>query len=99
PPVASIGRDPIEDIELGGYDIPKGASLIINTYAMHHSSKYFADPDSFIPERFSKDREADIPRYAYLPFGAGPRICIGNMFAMMEARLVLATVAQRYRPT
>src|SRR5262249_25444279 len=70
-----------------------------NTYAMHHNPKYFADPESFIPERFSKEREAEIPRYGYLPFGAGPRICIGNMFAMMEARLILATVAQRYQPT
>src|SRR5262249_52385590 len=99
PPVASIGRDTAEDIELGGYLLPKGTSLIVNTYAMHHNPKYFIDPESFIPERFSKDRETDMPRYGYLPFGAGPRICIGNMFAMMEARLILATVGQRYRLT
>ena len=52
----------------------------------------------FIPERFSREREAQLPRYAYIPFGAGSRICIGNIFAMMEARLILATVAQRFRP-
>jgi cytochrome P450 len=91
-----MNREPIEDVTVGGYDVPKGVQLSLSIYAMHRSARYFENPDQFDPERFSPEREKQIPRYAYLPFGGGPRVCIGNMFAMMEARLVLATVAARY---
>jgi cytochrome P450 len=99
PPAGGMAREPIEDVQLGGYTIPAGSIISINSYVMHHSAKYFPEPKQFIPERFSKEREGQIPRYAYLPFGGGPRICIGNTFAMMEARLLLATIAQSYRLT
>jgi cytochrome P450 len=63
----------------------------------HRNSRYFENPTAFRPERWSGDFAATLPRFAYIPFGGGPRICIGNRFAMMEAILVLATVAQRFR--
>lgn len=64
---------------------------------MHHDERFFPDQQRFDPDRFSPGWEDRIPRYACLPFGAGPRVCIGNGFALMEARLILATVAQHYR--
>ncbi|MBZ0287575.1 MAG: cytochrome P450, partial [Anaerolineae bacterium] len=96
PPAPGMNREPIEDVTVGGYDVPKGVQLSLSIYAMQRSARYFENPEQFDPERFSPEREKQIPRYAYLPFGGGPRVCIGNMFAMMEARLVLATVAARY---
>jgi cytochrome P450 len=96
PPAPGMNREPVEDVTIGGYDIPKGVQLSLSIYAMQRSARYFENPEQFEPERFSPEREKQIPRYAYLPFGGGPRVCIGNMFAMMEARLVLATVAARY---
>jgi cytochrome P450 len=97
PPAGGFSREPIHDLELGGYKIPKGSSIAVSTYAMHRNPQFFERPDDFDPERFSKEREASIPKYAYLPFGAGPRICIGNSFAMMESRLALVAIMQRYR--
>lgn len=93
------GRVAIEDIELGGYHIPSGSILFISPYQMHRLPQYFPDPEHFDPERFRPEREKELPRYAYMPFGGGPRVCIGNAFAMMEAQLILATVAQHYRLT
>ena len=74
-----------------------GSLIAVNTYALQRDERYFAEPERFDPERFAKGWEDRIPRYAYLPFGGGPRVCIGNGFAMMEARLILATVAQRFK--
>ncbi len=64
---------------------------------MQRDERFFEDPERFEPERFAKGWEERIPRYAYLPFGGGPRVCIGNGFAMMEAQLILATVAQKWK--
>jgi cytochrome P450 len=97
PPASGLSREPIEDVELGGYHLPKGAMIVVSMYALHRDVRYFPNPDQFDPERFRPENEANIPKYAYLPFGGGPRVCIGNMFAEMEARLILATVASRYR--
>jgi len=96
PPAGGVTRQAIEDVTLGEYFIPKGSSLAVSSYVMHRDPEFFPEPEKFLPERFSKERAAEIPRYAYLPFGAGPRICIGNSFALMEARLMLATILQRY---
>ena len=71
--------------------------MAVNTYALHRDPRFFPDPERFDPERFADGWEDRIPRYAYLPFGGGPRVCIGNGFAMMEARLILAAIAQRCR--
>jgi cytochrome P450 len=96
PPASGVTRQATEDVEIGGYTIKKDVMISLSMYAMHRSPRYFENPEAFDPERFSKENESKIPRYAYLPFGGGPRVCIGNMFAIMEARLILAAVAQRY---
>jgi len=96
PPAWVFSRMAIEDTVLGGYLIPQGSTIVVSLYHTHrHTALWGADADQFIPERFAPEREKLIPRYAYLPFGAGARICIGNMFAMMEAQLILATIVQR----
>jgi cytochrome P450 len=97
PPAPGVAREPIEDVTIGGYRVPKRALVTVNTFAMQRDARFFPDPERFDPSRFAPGWEQRIPRYAYLPFGAGPRVCIGNSFAMMEARLILATVAQRWR--
>jgi len=99
PPAAGFAREPIEDVTIGGYRVPTGSLVTVNTYALHRDPRFFDDPERFHPERFAAGWEERIPRYAYLPFGGGPRVCIGNGFAMMEARLILATVAQRWQLT
>ncbi len=97
PPAYGFSRWAIEDTQIGNYDVPKGSVVGVSTYATHHDPRWWDAPERFLPERFSEESEKQLPRYAYLPFGGGPRVCIGNSFAMMEARLLLATMAQRYR--
>ena len=94
PPVWAIGREAIEDVEIGGYRVPEGTQVYMSQSVMHRDSAYFEAPDAFRPERWLGDLHDELPRYAYFPFGGGPRICIGNHFAMMEAVLVLATLAR-----
>jgi len=96
PPAWSVTRESVADAELGGYRIPKGHVILINTYGIHRDPRFFPDPERFDPERFSPENEKAIPKYAYLPFGGGRRVCIGNAFALMEAKLVVATIAQRF---
>ena len=92
-----LGREAIEPVELGGYPIPRGTTVFMTAWAIHRDARWFNDPDSFQPDRWDDGLIQRIPRYAYFPFGGGPRICIGNDFALMEATLVLATIAQKYR--
>ncbi len=96
PPAWIIPRYAVAPVTISGYAVTPGSTVLISPYVLHHTGRYFADPERFMPERFAGAVEESIPRYAYLPFGAGPRVCIGNSFAMMEARLVLATLLQRY---
>nr|MCU0464891.1 cytochrome P450 [Anaerolineae bacterium] len=96
PPAWSIGRVATRDVQVGEYLIKAGMQVGLNIYATHHDPDLWENPERFDPERFSPEREGDIKRYAYIPFGGGPRVCIGNHFAMMEAKLILATVASRY---
>ena len=98
PAWALAARTVLEDTEIGDYTIPAGSTIFVSPYQLHRLPEYFPDPERFDPERFTPENEKKLPRYAYLPFGAGPRICIGNSFAMMEAHLILATVAQHYGP-
>ncbi len=94
-PPAAVVREALHDLEIDGYLVPRGYTLYIVPYTLHRKAEYFPDPDTFEPERFTPEREKQLPRHAYLPFGAGPRICIGNHFALMEGQLLLATLAQR----
>lgn len=97
PPAWIIARQPIQDDVVGGYHIAAGATVIMSPYLVHRHRAYWEDPAAFRPERFAPGWERNLPRYAYFPFGGGPRLCIGNGFALMEATLALATLAQRYR--
>ena len=96
PPAWAISREALSDVEIGGHVIPKGSEVIMSQYAMHRDPRYFADPDLFKPERWENDFAKTLPKYAYFPFGGGPRQCIGQQFAMMEATLMLATMAQKF---
>ncbi len=96
PPAWSFGRMAIEDTRIGGYDVPKGSIIGLMSIFAHRDPRYWDKPEQFWPERFHTDNEAAINKRAYIPFGGGPRICIGNSFAMMEARLLLATIASQY---
>jgi cytochrome P450 len=97
PPAYEISRRATRDVSLGGHRLRKGTWLLINTVGMHHRPDLFPAPDVFMPERFSPERERALPRHAYLPFGAGPRVCIGSHFALMEATLILATFVHQLR--
>ncbi|MGJ3238153.1 MAG: cytochrome P450 [Anaerolineae bacterium] len=94
PPVSGVGRRAVEDVQIGDYLIEAGTSILLNFYSVHRDPRYWEDPLAFRPERFAPDAETDRDRYAYLPFGGGARICVGNSFAMMEAQILLATIAQ-----
>lgn len=91
------GRLALENVQLGSYTVPKGSTIFISPYVMHHLPQYFDEPETFMPERFTPEFEKSLPKYAYMPFGGGPRVCIGNAFAMMEAQLILAAMAQQFR--
>ena len=97
PPVAIFGREAVEDYQLDGYEIPSGCVVMLSQWVMHRHPKYFDNSEEFIPERWENDLEKRLPRGVYIPFGDGPRICIGKGFALMEAVLILATVAQKYK--
>jgi cytochrome P450 len=98
PPVWGIGRCAINDFELNGYRIPAGTNVFPLQWLTHRDERWFPGPEKFDPERWRDDpiRRGRLPRFAYFPFGGGPRVCIGAGFAMMEACLLLATIAQRF---
>jgi cytochrome P450 len=96
PPAWLITRRALEADEIGDYRIPAGALIVVSPYLTHRHPSFWENPGRFEPERFAPER-SERPRFAYFPFGGGPRLCIGNNFALMEAHLVLAMVAQRYR--
>ncbi len=96
PPAWLTNRRAINTDEIEGYPIPAGAELTISPYATHHDPALWPDPFRFDPERFTPEQSAGRHRYAYFPFGAGPRVCIGNNFAVLEAQLILAAAAQRF---
>jgi cytochrome P450 len=97
PPAHTTGRQPIKPDEILGHRIPAGAEVLIMPWLIHRKPQLWENAERFDPERFAPERSAERPRFAYIPFGAGPRICIGAAFAMTEAILILATIAQRYR--
>ena len=96
PPAWLIGRKPVEEDEIGGYSIPNTVNVLLATHEIHHHPDFWTDPDTFDPDRFSEENVKNIPKYAYFPFGGGPRLCIGNNFAMMEMTFLLATLAKQF---
>ena len=98
PPFWFLNRTARGEDEIGGYSIPAGAQILLCPYATHRHPEIWTIPEAFRPERFEPANVAARPRHSYLPFGTGPRMCIGRHLAMMEMQLILAMVAQRYRP-
>ena len=97
PPAWGFARRALAPDRIGGYDLPAGWLVFMIPWVMHRHPTYWDDPERFDPERFSAAQSAARPKFVYLPFGAGPRQCIGNHFAMAEAQIILATLVQRYR--
>lgn len=96
PPASAILRLAVEDSEIGGYKIPRNSSIGMSPWVTHRDPRFFPAPEKFNPDRWTDEFQRSLPPYAYFPFGGGPRVCIGAQFAMMEAVLVLATVAQEF---
>lgn len=94
PAAAALMRTAATDTELAGYEVRRGTLVIIPVYALHRHRMYWDDPDAFIPDRFAPERATERHRFQYLPFGAGPRVCIGAAFAMTEAVAILATIVR-----
>ena len=97
PPAWSMGREATRDCELAGYHVPSGMQVWFSQWVVQRDPRWFSEPERFDPSRWEGDLAKRIPRYAYFPFGGGPRLCIGNTFAMMEAVLIVATLARRTR--
>lgn len=96
PPAWAVSRLALEDMNIGGWSVPRGAVVLMVQAVMHRDPRYWPDPDRFDPRRFAPEAKAARPRCAYFPFGAGPRTCIGEGFAWMEGVLILATLAQKW---
>jgi cytochrome P450 len=97
PPAFVIGREAIDDYSVGGFHLPAGATILMSQWVVHHDARWYAEPRRFDPDRWAPEIAERLPKYAYFPFGGGPRICIGNRFAMLEAVLIAATMAQQVR--
>jgi cytochrome P450 len=97
PPAHTLSRTSVKEDQVSGHRVRPGTTIIIVPWLLHRNPKLWDRPDRFDPERFAPERAASRHRFAYIPFGAGPRICIGAAFAMAEAVLILASIAQRYR--
>jgi cytochrome P450 len=97
PPAWAIGRAVKSSTRIFNYEVPKGTICLMSPYVMHRNPKYFPEPERFDPERFTPEARQNRPRFAYFPFGGGPRVCIGERFAWMEGVLLLATIAQLWR--
>ena len=96
PPAWAIGRMAVSELEVGGYTVPRKSIVLMSPYTMHHSAKWWPEPNEFRPERWDVD-DAERPKFAYYPFGGGPRLCIGERFAWMEGVLILASLARKWR--
>jgi cytochrome P450 len=96
PPAWSLARTAARDCEIAGYPIPAGANVVMSQWIMHRDPRFYDQPDQFAPERWFTEASQHLPRFAYFPFGGGSRLCIGASFAMMEAMLLLAAIAQKF---
>ena len=99
PPAWIIGRTLTTDLTLAGWQLPAGSLVAVSPLLLHHDERWFPDPEAFEPERWLDERRDDVPRYAYLPFGTGPRACIGEQFAWVEAIIALTVLASRWTAT
>jgi len=97
PPAWIFSRQALADDQVSGYHVPRGWIVFVVPWVLHRLPALWDDPERFDPDRFSQEKSANRPKFAYLPFGAGPRQCIGNQFALIEAQLIVATLAQQYR--
>lgn len=97
PPVWSTGREAMSDIVIDGQRIAKGTQILVTPWVTHRDPRYFPEPERFDPGRWSADRRSGTPRFAYFPFGGGPRVCVGMHFAMLEATLLLTSILQRFQ--
>lgn len=99
PPNRSTAREAVRDCELGGYPIPAGAQVVLPQWVVHRDERFYDRPAEFIPDRWTTEFEQKLHKYAYFPFGGGPRLCIGRSFATMEIALVIATISERFEIT
>jgi len=97
PPVYVMFREPVVDVKLGGYRVPEGSAIMLPQWAVHRSPRWWTEPERFDPDRWTRERRADRPRFAHFPFGGGPRHCIGKHFSLLEAKVILAVVGHEYR--
>jgi cytochrome P450 len=97
PSAYAIGRQAIAPCDVDGYHVPAGGKVLMSQWVVHRDPRWYQDPEQFIPERWANGLERRLPRFAYFPFGGGPRVCIGNHFALMEASLILASIARAWR--
>jgi cytochrome P450 len=97
PPAPALGREAISEFELDGHLVERGTDILVSQWVIQRDSRYFENPETFDPNRWTNGLADRLPRFAYFPFGGGPRICVGNAFATMETTLVLASIIQRYQ--
>ena len=97
PPAYGVGREAIEECEIGGFRVPRKTQVFAFQWATQRDPRFYENPDEFLPERWTPEFTERLPKYAYFPFGGGPRQCIGNYFAMMEIILLMATIGQRFK--
>ncbi len=95
-PAYVVGREAIVDCDIGGYHVPRGTTILMSPWVVHRDPRFWDEPEKFNPERWGDEKIKTLPKFAYFPFGGGPRSCIGNTFAMMELVLILATIAQKF---
>ncbi|MEL7476615.1 MAG: cytochrome P450, partial [Cyanobacteria bacterium J06555_12] len=97
PPAWIVGRELTDDYQIGEHSLKRGTVLYMSEWVVHRNARYFPEPEKFCPDRWNDQYEQQLPRCAYFPFGAGPHVCIGKSFALMEAKLILVAILQRYR--
>jgi cytochrome P450 len=99
PPAYVVGREALRDYTINGLTIPRGITVLMSQWVVQRDERFFEAPEEFRPERWAGGLAKRLPRYAYFPFGGGPRLCIGQSFALMEATILLVTILQRFRLT
>jgi cytochrome P450 len=97
PPIYAMARQALDAFEVGGYTVPAGTLVLMSPYVMQRDRRYYPDPDRFDPRRWDAQAAPKAPKFAYFPFGGGPRGCIGQSYAMLEGVLIIATLARHWR--